>query len=98
MSTPVEITWLLAAVAKRDGGAFERLYGATSAKLYGVVLRILRRHDLAADVLEDAYLKIWETAGKCDPGMGHPLAWMVAMARSPAIDLVRRPGTLASAA
>jgi RNA polymerase sigma-70 factor (ECF subfamily) len=96
MMSSVEITWLLAAVAKRDGGAFERLYGATSAKLYGVVLRILRRHDLAADVLEDAYLKIWETAGKFDPGMGSPLAWMVAIARNRAIDLVRRPGTLAN--
>ena len=42
MTTPVEITWLLAAVAKGDALAFERLYGATSAKLYGVVLRILR--------------------------------------------------------
>ena len=51
MSTPVEITWLLAAVAKGDALAFERLYGATCAKLYGVVLRILRRHDLAADVM-----------------------------------------------
>ena len=46
MSTPVEITWLLAAVTKGDPAAFERLYEATCAKLYGVVLRILRRHDL----------------------------------------------------
>ena len=44
MSTSVEITWLLAAVAKGDAVAFERLYGATCANLYGVVLRILRRH------------------------------------------------------
>src|SRR5262249_21718895 len=62
MSTPVEITWLLAAVAKGDAVAFERLYGATSPKLYGVVLRILRRHDLAAEVLEQAYLQIWRDA------------------------------------
>src|SRR5437899_2111213 len=96
MISSVEITWLLAAVAKRDGDAFERLYGATSAKLYGVVLRILRRHDLAADVLEDAYLQIWETANKFDPGLGSPIAWMVAIARSRAIDLVRRPGTPSS--
>ena len=64
MSTPVEITWLLAAVTKGDPVAFERLYGATCAKLYGVVLRIVRRDDLAADVMEDAYLQIWSRAGE----------------------------------
>jgi RNA polymerase sigma-70 factor (ECF subfamily) len=91
MSTPVEITWLLAAVTKGDGPAFERLYVATCAKLYGVVLRILRRPDLAADVMEEAYLQIWRTAGEFDPGQSTPLAWMVAIARRLAIDLSRRP-------
>ena len=91
MSTPVEITWLLAAVTKGDAAAFERLYGATCAKLYGVVLRILRRHDLAADVMEEAYLQIWNSAGEFDPAHSTPLAWMVAIARRLAIDLSRRP-------
>lgn len=91
MSTAVEITWLLAAVAKGDVVAFERLYGATCAKLYGVVLRILRRHDLATAVLEDAYLQIWRSAGEFRPAETAPLAWMVAIARRSAIDLARRP-------
>jgi RNA polymerase sigma-70 factor (ECF subfamily) len=96
MSTPVEITWLLAAVTKGDGPAFERLYAATCAKLYGVVLRILRRPDLAADVMEEAYLQIWRTAGEYDPTVASPLAWMVAIARRRAIDLMRRPDTTAN--
>jgi RNA polymerase sigma-70 factor (ECF subfamily) len=91
MSTPVEITWLLAAVTKGDPAAFERLYQATCAKLYGVVLRILRRHDLAADVMEEAYLQIWKSAGEFNPAQGTPLAWMVAIARRLAIDASRRP-------
>src|SRR5437660_12587571 len=91
MISSVEITWLLAAVAKRDGDAFERLYQAPSAKLYGVVLRILRRHDLAADVMEDAYLQIWQNAGEFNPAQSTPLAWMVAIARRLAIDVSRRP-------
>lgn len=91
MSTPVEITWLLAAVARGDAVAFERLYGATCANLYGVVLRILRRHDLAADVMEQAYLQIWREAGEFDPAHSSPLAWMVAIARRLAIDLARGP-------
>jgi RNA polymerase sigma-70 factor (ECF subfamily) len=89
-STPVEITWLLGAVAKGDADAFERLYAGTCAKVYGVVLRILRRSDLAADVMEDAYLQIWRRAGEFDPTIQSPMAWMVAMARSRAIDLVRK--------
>src|SRR5712691_228231 len=91
MSTPVEITWLLAAVTKGDAAAFERLYQATCAKLYGVVLRILRRHDLAADVMEEAYLQIWQSAGEFNPAHSTPLAWMVAIARRLAIDVSRRP-------
>jgi RNA polymerase sigma-70 factor (ECF subfamily) len=91
MSTPVEITWLLAAVSKGDAAAFERLYGATCAKLYGVVLRILRRHDLAADVMEEAYLQIWRSAGEFNPALSTPLAWMVAIARRLAIDLSHQP-------
>ena len=68
MSTPVEISWLLTAVGKGNATAFESLYSATCAKLYGVVLRILRRHDLAADVVEQAYLQIWRRAGEFNPG------------------------------
>ncbi len=96
MSTPVEITWLLAAVAKGDAVAFERLYGATCPKLYGVVLRILRRHDLAAEVLEQAYLQIWRDAVGYDPARLTPLAWMMAIVRRLAIDAARAPQPLAT--
>ena len=47
MLTPAELVGLIEEVAKGDQVAFERLYVATRAKLYGVVLRILRRQDLA---------------------------------------------------
>ena len=90
-STPAELTWLLAAVTQGDVGAFERLYEATCAKLFGVVLRIVRRHDLAAEVMEDAYLHIWSNAGEFNPAHSSPLAWMVAIARRMAIDVARRP-------
>jgi RNA polymerase sigma-70 factor, ECF subfamily len=91
MLTPVEITWLLAAVARGDAAAFERLYATTCAKVYGVVLRILRRHDLAADAMEETYLQIWRDVGEFDPALSNPIAWMVALARRRAIDLARKP-------
>ena len=90
MLTPAELVWLLAAVAKGDEAAFERLYTATRAKLYGVALRILRRSDLADEVMQDAYLKIWRGAGDFDPRLASPITWMVAIARNRAIDLARR--------
>jgi RNA polymerase sigma-70 factor, ECF subfamily len=96
MSTAVEIGELLSAVSKGDTYAFERLYAVTSAKVYGVVLRILRRHDLAAEVIEEVYLQIWRTAGEFDPTTFSPAAWMVAIARRRAIDRIRQPETSAS--
>jgi RNA polymerase sigma-70 factor (ECF subfamily) len=91
MLTPVETTWLLAAVARGDVAAFERLYAATCAKVYGVVLRILRRHDLAADAMEETYCQVWRSIGEFDPALSNPVAWIVAIARRRAIDLARKP-------
>jgi len=96
MLTPVEITWLLAAVARGDTAAFERLYATTCAKIYGVVLRILRRHDLAADVMEETYLQVWRSVGEFDPALSTPVAWMAAIARRRAIDLARKPDAVSN--
>ena len=90
MLSSQELVWLLAAVAKGDRAAFERLYAATRAKLYGVVLRILRRHDLADEVMQETYLKIWNSAGQFDPALSSPITWMVAIARNRAIDQIRK--------
>jgi RNA polymerase sigma-70 factor (ECF subfamily) len=90
MLTPAELVWLIAAVAKGDEAAFERLYAATRAKLYGVVLRILRRQDLAEEVIQETYVKIWNSAGQFNPGLSSPITWMASIARNRAIDLVRK--------
>jgi RNA polymerase sigma-70 factor, ECF subfamily len=87
----VEISRLIVAAAKRDAAAFEQLYAASCAKVYGVVLRILRRHDLAADIMEESYLQIWQEAAEFNPAQMSPMAWMVAIARRRAIDRARRP-------
>jgi RNA polymerase sigma-70 factor (ECF subfamily) len=92
MLTPAELVWLLAAVAKGDEAAFERLYAATRAKLFGVVLRILHRQELAEEVIQEAYVKIWNSAGQFNPGLSSPITWMVSVARNRAIDVVRKRG------
>jgi RNA polymerase sigma-70 factor (ECF subfamily) len=85
-----ELVWLLGAVAKGDAAAFERLYNATRSKLYGVLLRILGRPELAEDVMQETYLKVWKMADKFDPAQASPITWMVAIARNRAIDIVRK--------
>jgi RNA polymerase sigma-70 factor (ECF subfamily) len=94
MLTPAELVWLIAAVAKGDEAAFERLYAATRAKLFGVVLRILRRQDLAEEVIQEAYVRIWSSAGQFNPGLSSPITWMASIARNRAVDVVRKRGEI----
>ena len=93
-TTSADLVQLLARVAQRDREAFNALYRATSAKLYGVVLRILVRRDLADEVLQEAFVKIWERAGDFDPTRASPITWMVTIARNRALDEVRKKGHL----
>jgi RNA polymerase sigma-70 factor (ECF subfamily) len=90
MLTSGELVWLLAAVARGDEEAFEKLYAATRAKIYGVVLRILRRADLAEEVTQEAYVRVWRRARDFDPARASPITWMVAIARNRALDIVRK--------
>ena len=92
MLTPAELVWLIASVSKGDEAAFERLYAATRAKLYGVVLRILRRQDLAEEVIQETYVKVWNNAAQFNPAVSSPITWMAAIARNRAIDIVRKRG------
>jgi RNA polymerase sigma-70 factor, ECF subfamily len=86
----VTLTELLTATAGGDRAAFEKLYAATSAKLYGTALRILKRRDLADDVVQEAYVRIWRHAERFDPARGAPITWMATIVRHLAIDLARR--------
>ncbi|MBN9600783.1 MAG: sigma-70 family RNA polymerase sigma factor [Afipia sp.] len=92
MTAPAELARLMASVAKHDQADFERLYDATRARLFGVVLRVVRDQGIAEDVLCETYVRVWNEAGQFDPGLGSPMAWMVAMARNSALDIVRKRG------
>ncbi|KRB83098.1 RNA polymerase subunit sigma-24 [Sphingomonas sp. Root710] len=85
-----ELPELLLAVAHGDRAAFARFYQRTSAKLFGVVLRILPERSLAEDAMQDAYAKIWRNAAGYDPRRGSPITWAATIARNVAIDLRRR--------
>ena len=84
---------LIGRVARGDRAAFERLYAATSAKLFGIVLRICRDRAIAEDVLQEAYVRIWRNAPRYEAASGRPVTWMAAIARNAAIDAVRQRRT-----
>jgi RNA polymerase sigma-70 factor, ECF subfamily len=90
MLTAGELIWLLAAVARGDEVAFERLFAATREKVYGIVLRILRKPEIAERVLCESYLQIWRSAAEFDPRLATPMTWMVAIARGRALDMARK--------
>jgi len=85
-----QLDHLLRAAANGDKSAFRAIFDMTSAKLFGVAVRILKRHDLAEDVMQDAFLKIWDAAPRYRPELGSPISWMVAITRNRAIDVLRK--------
>ena len=81
---------LLARSALRDRAAFADLYRATSAKLFGVSLRIVRERGLAEEALQDAFVNIWNHAGDYAREKSAPLTWMAAIVRNRSLDIARR--------
>jgi RNA polymerase sigma-70 factor (ECF subfamily) len=77
-------------VSRQDSAAFELVYAATSAKLYGIIIRILGRRDVADDVLQEVYIRVWQRAAEFDPAIGSPITWLATIARNRALDEIRQ--------
>lgn len=84
-----ELAALFPAIASGDRGAFARLYERTSAKLYGIALRILGSETEAEEVLQDVYVSVWRNAGRFQPDRASPITWLAILARNRAIDRIR---------
>lgn len=81
---------LLAAVAAGDTAAFARLYRLTSAKLYAIALRILKKESLAQDCLQETYLGIWRQAASYRAERAAAQTWLSVITRNRALDMLRR--------
>jgi len=80
---------LIAALGKRDKIAAEALYDMYSASLFGVISRIVIDTDTAEDVLQDTFVKIWNSFASYSAEKGRLFTWMVNIARNLAIDKIR---------
>jgi len=88
---PEHLAELLARCALRDQRAFAALYQSSSAKLFAVAVRITRRRDWAEEVLQEAFVSIWNHAAGYNSAKSAPMTWMSAIVRNRALDLLRRP-------
>jgi RNA polymerase sigma-70 factor (ECF subfamily) len=89
MTDPAE---LLARVARGERAALKALYDSQRLRLFGIAMAILRDRDAAADALHDGFVHIARRAAQFDPERGPAGAWLGAIVRHAALDIVRRRG------
>ena len=83
------IATLITRIAAQDRAAFRAIYPAASAKLMGVLLRILRDRAESEDALQEVFTRVWLRAGRFDASKGRGMTWLIAIARNHAIDRLR---------
>lgn len=82
----------LRATASGDRQAFHLVYRLTSAKLFGVALRIFGNREEAEDIVQEVYATVWQKAAQFDPARASPITWLVTMVRNRSIDRLRSSG------
>ena len=87
--TPKDIEKLIFRTAVEDRAGFDALYAATSAKLFGICLRVLKDRAEAEDALQDIYIKVWRSADRYRANGLSPMTWLITIARNTAIDRLR---------
>ena len=88
-SSAPDLADLLKACGRGDQSAFARLYDATSSRVVGLAVRVVRDPAQAEEVAQEAFLEIWKTSGRFDPAKGSPLGWLLTIVHRKAVDRVR---------
>src|SRR5579885_2433377 len=87
---------LLGRIAARDREAFAAFYDRYAPRAFGLILRVLRNRTDAEDVLQEAFLQVWNQAGRFDPARAAPDVWVLLIARSRAVDRLRKKSAVTS--
>jgi RNA polymerase sigma-70 factor (ECF subfamily) len=88
-----QLSAALSRVGQGSQAALAEVYQKSSAKLFGICLRILGDRSEAEDALQDIYVNVWRKAGSFDPARASPITWLAALARNRSIDRRRARGT-----
>ncbi|MBD2021653.1 sigma-70 family RNA polymerase sigma factor [Leptolyngbya sp. FACHB-36] len=89
-SAPFDCEAALLACARGDRAALRQIYEHEASQLLGVAFRIVHRRDLADEVVQDAFLQIWQKAGTFDPQRGSARAWIFTIVRYRALNTLRK--------
>lgn len=92
-TSPAALEHLIGRCALRDRSAFSAIYQATSARVFGFLVNMLRDREAAEEVLQDAYMQIWQKSASYTAERGQPLTWIISLARYRALDYLRRQST-----
>ncbi|CAD5203390.1 sigma-70 family RNA polymerase sigma factor [Pseudomonas sp. FEN] len=85
-----QLRQLLAQCSQGNRHAFETLYRRVAPRLHGVALRCLGHGDLAEEILQESFVRIWNNASRYEAHLSAPMTWMVNITRNLAIDQLRR--------
>ncbi|HJR05241.1 MAG TPA: sigma-70 family RNA polymerase sigma factor [Methylomirabilota bacterium] len=84
-----ETSALITRIAAGDRDAFSRFYDLLAPTAFGLIRRVLRDREAAAEVLQEVFWQVWREAPQYDAGRGSPEAWLVMRAKTRAIDRLR---------
>lgn len=88
---------LVLALKAGEPASIEKLYKMYAPSLLGIISSVIKNDDIAEDVLQESFLKIWRSIGQYDPDKGRLFTWMARLSKNTAIDLLRSRGELNSA-
>jgi len=81
---------LLQRVALRDHASFHQLYALTATHLYGFAMRLVRRRELADEVLQEAFINVWQHADSYAASLSTPMTWLISIVRNKSLDHLRK--------
>lgn len=93
-NTAEDLSRLLGEIAQGDRQSFAVFYSATGSKVFGVCLSLLKRRDLAEEIVQEVYVKIWAKAADFDSGRASPITWIATIARNRCLDELRKKSTV----
>ncbi len=87
---PDPLQSLLGRIAEGDPEALEDLYSRTAPRLFGLALKVVRKPELAEEIVQEVYVQVWVSAARFDPSRGAPLVWLFTLTHRRAVDVIRR--------
>ena len=86
----IEINSLVLRLQNREESAMSELYDRYASTLYGLASKIVRSDEIAQDVVQDAFVKVWKKVETYDNSKGTFFTWMLNITRNTAIDFLRK--------